>query len=153
MTLWRVSNHITLNGEGGLYVSGRWHTKGHLVFYCSLNPATALLETLVHIEIDTEDRPDHFRLLRIEPDNLTEDRLSVERINPHNLPDGWVEDVQVTQEIGDQWLAENRSLLLEVPCVLVPATWNVLVNPRHPDAKHLELAEVIEHPFDPRLWS
>ncbi len=56
MTLWRVSNYQTLDVVGGLYVSGRWHTKGHTVVYCTLNPSTALLETLVHIEIDSEDR-------------------------------------------------------------------------------------------------
>ena len=38
----------------------RWHTKGYTVVYCTLNPATALLETLVHIEIDSEDRPERF---------------------------------------------------------------------------------------------
>ena len=50
IVLWRVSNYATLDGAGGLYVSGRWHTKGHPLIYCSEDPSTALLETLVHIE-------------------------------------------------------------------------------------------------------
>jgi RES domain-containing protein len=60
MILWRVSNYQSMDGVGGLYVSERWHTKGHPVVYCTLNSATALLETLVHIGIDSEDRPEHF---------------------------------------------------------------------------------------------
>jgi hypothetical protein len=37
-----------------------------------MNPATALLETLVHMEIDSEDRPERFQVLRIEgPDTLS----------------------------------------------------------------------------------
>jgi RES domain len=57
MILWRVSNYANLDGASGLHLSGRWHTRGHQAIYCTLNPPTALLETLVHIEIDVEDRP------------------------------------------------------------------------------------------------
>jgi len=60
ITLWHVSNYAALNGIGGMYVSGRWHTKGHPIIYCSEDPSTALLETLVHIEIDAGDRPQIF---------------------------------------------------------------------------------------------
>ena len=54
MILWRISNYPNLDGTGGLYVSGRWHSKGHPVVYCTLNPSTSLLEILVHMEIDAE---------------------------------------------------------------------------------------------------
>ena len=66
VTLWRVSNYATLDGVGGTYVAGRWHTKGHPIVYCSEDPSTALLETLVHIEIDAEDRPQIFQVLKIQ---------------------------------------------------------------------------------------
>jgi RES domain-containing protein len=145
--LWRVSNYQTLDGVGGLYVSGRWHTKGHPVVYCTLNPATALLETLVHIEIDSDDRPERFQVLRIE----CPDSLSVELIEALSLPMDWAQDISFTQAIGDRWLSEKRSLLLQVPCVLVPETSNVLVNPQHPEANLLKLVAMYEHAFDARL--
>jgi RES domain-containing protein len=146
--LWRVSNYRTLDGAGGLYVSGRWHTKGHPVFYCALNPSTSLLETLVHMEIDAEDRPDHFQVLRIEgPDSL-----SLEKIKAESLPPNWATDMPATQSIGDQWLTERRSLLLQVPSVLVPETWNMLVNPLHPQANRLKITRTYDHAFDTRLF-
>ena len=146
MILWRVSSYQTLDGVGGLYVSGRWHTKGYPVLYCTLNSATALLETLVHIEIDSEDRPERFQVLRIE----CPDSLSIELIEALSLHTDWAQDISSTQAIGDRWLSEKRSLLLQVPCLLVPETWNVLVNPQHPEANLLKLGAMYEPAFDAR---
>jgi RES domain-containing protein len=146
--LWRVSNYQSLDGVGGLYVSGRWHTKGLPVVYCALSPSTALLETLVHLEIDSEDRPERFQLLKIDgPDSLSIEKLSVD-----SLPLGWAEDRSATQTIGDRWLSEKRSLLFQVPSVLVPETWNVLVNPGHGEANLLKISAIYEHVFDARLF-
>jgi RES domain-containing protein len=146
--LWRVSNYRTLDGIGGLLASGRWHSRGRPVVYCTWNPATALLETLVHMEIDSEDHPAQFQVLKIEgPDSL-----SMEKVDTIKLPRNWKEETYRTQVIGDSWLAEGRSLLLDIPCVLVPETSNVLVNPAHSEARLLKIAAIYEHPFDPRLF-
>jgi RES domain-containing protein len=145
--LWRVSNYQTLDGAGGLYVSGRWHTRGHPILYCTLNPATALLETLVHIEIDSEDRLECFQVLRIEgPDSL-----SMEKVEADSLSPNWAVDMSISQSIGDRWLGGGRSLLLQVPSVLVPETWNVLVNPQDAEANRLKVTATYEHAFDVRL--
>ncbi|HTX74801.1 MAG TPA: RES family NAD+ phosphorylase [Terracidiphilus sp.] len=149
MILWRVSNYASLDGSGGLYVSGRWHTKGHAIVYCAQNPATALLETLVHIEIDAEDRPERFQVLKIEGPET----LSSERMEPASLPADWPSNIAETQSVGDRWLAKQRTLLLEVPSVLVPETWNVLVNPQHPEANLLRIAAIYGHAFDARLFN
>jgi RES domain-containing protein len=146
--LWRISNYATLDGIGGLYISGRWHSKGHPVLYCTLNPSTALLETLVHIEIDVEDRPERFQVLKISGP----DTLSRERIDANALSAGWSADLLLTQSIGNPWLAEKRSLLLEVPSVLAPETWNVIVNPLHREMGMLRVTALYEHPFDARFF-
>lgn len=147
LILWRVSNYQTRDGVGGLYVSGRWHTKGHPVVYCTLNPSTALLETLVHMEIDSEDRPERFQVMRIEgPDSL-----SIEKVEADSLPPNWADDLSATQAIGDCWLTETRSLLLQVPSVLVPETWNILVSPQHVEANLLRITAMYEHALDGRL--
>jgi RES domain-containing protein len=114
--LWRVSNYQALDGVGGLYVSGRWHSKGHPVIDCTLNPAAALLEPLVHIEIDSEDRPERFQVLRME----RRDSLSIEMVEAGSLSANWADDMSITQTIGDRWLGEGRSPLLQVPSVLAP---------------------------------
>jgi RES domain-containing protein len=136
-----------LDGVGGLYVSGRWHTKGHPVVYCTLNPATALLEPLVHMEIDSEDRPERFQVLRIEGPDST----SIEKVQVDSLSPTWADNLSTTQAIGDRWLNEVRSLLLQVPSVLVPETWNVLLNPLHAEANLLKITAMYEHAFDTRL--
>ena len=148
MILWRISNYSTLDGGGGLVVSGRWHTKGHPILYCTWNPATALLEILVHMEIDAEDRPEHFQILKIEGP----DTLSLEKIEPDALPANWQEDTALTQSIGDRWFFEGRSLFLDVPSVLVPETSNLLVNPLHSEINQLKIKRVYEHAFDARLF-
>ena len=145
---WRISNYASLDGAGGLYASGRWHSRGRPVVYCTWSPATALLETLVHLEIDAEDRPERVQVLKIEgPDSL-----SIERLKLDELRTGWSVDWPLTQEIGNGWLASRRTLLLEVPCVLVPETWNLLLNPLHPESAQLKIARIYEHPLDSRLF-
>ena len=147
MILWRISNYVSFDGIGGLLTSGRWHGKGRPILYCTQNPSTALLEVLVHIEIDADDRPSRFRVLKIEGD----DSLSIEVVEPSSLSVGWNDDLFATQNIGDQWLLASRSLLLQVPSVLVPETWNVLVNPAHTQFGQLRITAIHDHPFDQRF--
>jgi RES domain-containing protein len=145
--LWRISNHRTLDGGGGLRASGRWHTRGQRIVYCAPNPASALLEVLVHTEIDLEDLPVSFRYLEIEvPDTLEVQDLDTRALGPR-----WRESSESTRAVGDEWLRSRRSALVRVPSVLVPATWNVLINPRHPEAERIRLAATHDHPVDFRL--
>ncbi|HEV2645016.1 MAG TPA: RES family NAD+ phosphorylase [Acidobacteriaceae bacterium] len=148
VTLWRVSNYATLDGIGGMYVSGRWHTKGHPVLYCSEDPSTALLETLVHIEIDAEDRPQIFQVLKIRSSQL----LSIERVNVKKLSPDWPSNRTHTRAAGDDWLRSGKSLLLEVPSVLVPERRNFLINPLHSEMKNLRIAARYSHAFDRRFF-
>ena len=64
--VWRISNYDDLNGLGGLRAGGRWHSRGRQIVYCSEHPAAALLEILVHLDIDL--MPEHFQLIEIAPE-------------------------------------------------------------------------------------
>ena len=92
------------------------------------------------MEIDLEDRPERFQVLKIEGTV----RLSTERIETETLAPNWINDTTLTQDIGDRWLVEQRSLLLEVPSALVPETWNVLANPKHAEATLLQIMATYE---------
>ena len=128
MRLWRISVFIDLSGRGGLLASGRWHQAGRAVVYLAESPAAAMLEVLVHLEIDAEDIPDNLRLLRVDmPDNV-----SIRQASP--LPEQWEEHVEQTRTLGGSWLAEGSSLLLAVPSAIMPHTTNYLFNPLHPEA-------------------
>jgi len=147
LILWRVSNHRTLDGAGGLRAHGRWHTVGQRIVYCAPNPATALLEVLVHANIDLEDVPVNFRYLEID----APDTLAIEDVDVSGLGRSWQTDLAATRRAGDQWLRFGRTTLLRAPSVIVPATWNVLLNPRHPDSKEIRIIHEHRHAFDPRL--
>ena len=122
--LWRISNFKDLTGIGGTIVPGRWHSKGRPIVYLADWPATSLLEVLVHLEVNVEDLPDSFSLLRVE---LPE---SVSLIDGRDqLREDWSEDVLTTRQIGDSWLRDEASLLYRVPTAIVPANCNYLFNP------------------------
>ena len=66
MIVWRLSRYTDLQGFGGIQVSGRWHEKGNPIVYAAASASTALLEVLVHLDIDPEDIPDDIKLIEIE---------------------------------------------------------------------------------------
>jgi RES domain-containing protein len=115
--------------------------------YCAPNPATALIEVLVHARIDIEDMPVNFRYLEIE----APDTLAVEDVDTGGLAQSWRTDLPATRRAGDQWLQSNRTALLRVPSVIVPATWNVLINPRRPDSGQIRVTRTLSHGIDTRL--
>lgn len=147
MVLWRIGNHVSLAGDGGMRASGRWHPRGRPIVYCSETPAAALLEILVHFEIDVRDLPAKYRLLKLRaPDDLVVEHLTMATLSPD-----WIERTDLTRATGDRWLQAGRSPLLRVPSAVVPETFNVLLNPVHRDAGQVAVAQVSEHAIDPRL--
>jgi RES domain-containing protein len=146
--LWRISNYADLTGAGGMISSGRWHSRGVKIVYLADHPASALLERLVHLEIDIEDVPSTYQLLAIE----TPDSLAAETVNVEGLPEDWRSSETATQPVGDDWLQGKRTALLRVPSAITPHTFNWLLNPEHPDSSALKVVEVITAPFDRRLF-
>jgi RES domain-containing protein len=145
--VWRFSRFETLDGRGGLLASARWHTRGREIIYTAPNPATALLEVLVHAEVRNARALGGYRFLKIE----IEETIARERVERSALTGAWRTDVQVTRAVGDAWLAAARTVVLEAPSVILPETWNVLVNPRHAEAGRVRVLEVVEYPMDERL--
>lgn len=147
MILWRISNYATLDGRGGLLASARWHTRGRRVVYLAESAAGALSEVLVHLELDSAHLPKHYKLLKVEaPDNV-----SMQTLQKHDLPSNWAEDVIETRSVGDRWLALKSSALLKVPSVVVPETFNLLLNPEHGEAASIRPVWHREYPWDKRL--
>jgi len=144
MVLWRISRHRDLSGAGGLRAGGRWHHAGRPIVYLAESPAAALLEVCVHTSAN--DVPPEFTLLKIEgPD------IDVPSINFDDLPGDWLARLEVTRDLGTDWLVKNESLLLRVPSAIVPETKNCLFNPAHRQAAEFRLVEAMGYPFDPRL--
>jgi len=147
MRLWRIANYTDLNGDGGSISSGRWHSQGQKIVYLAESPAAALLERLVHLEIDTSEIPIGYQLIAID----APDHIGFDAIASDDLPTNWRSDDDGTRATGDRWLRANRTALLRVPSAIVPHTWNWLLNPLHPDAGKVRVKDVIRAPFDRRL--
>lgn len=148
MILWRISNYADLLGTGGMVASARWHTAGQPVVYLAESPSSALLEILVHLEVDEEHRPYNYQLLKVEVD----DRVSREEIGLSDLPPGWDMDELITQSIGDKWLVESASALLRAPSAITPETWNWVLNPRHSEGNNVTIVAKGKYPYDRRLF-
>jgi RES domain-containing protein len=149
MRLWRISNHTSLSGEGGLHASGRWHSRGRRVVYLADHPASALLEVMVHLEIDAEDLPTHYQLLGVDVPG----GAPITALADNDLPDGWRMQIALTRARGDEWLRTGRSALLRVPSAIVPDAANYLLNPAHSEAVRISIASALRAPFDQRLMA
>lgn len=134
---WRLCRtpYAALDGEGARQVGGRWNSAGRAMVYLAEHPALAALEVLVHLALPPEDLPDDFLLLRV------------------MLPDPTEAAAPIGGErtVGDAWLREQRSAVLRVASVLVPHSWNLLLNPAHRHAAMVRVAETTPFRFDPRL--
>ncbi len=148
MLLWRISNYADLTGAGGMLASARWHTAGRPIVYLAETPAGALLEILVHLELDEAHRPATYQLLRIE----ASDHVAVQRLDPASLSSNWRRGEPETQARGDAWLRGGETALFAVPSAIVPETSNWLLNPRHPEAAHLRITHTLAAPYDLRLF-
>lgn len=149
MQLWRISNYASLSGEGGLYFEGRWHTIGLPILYLAASPAGAMIEILVHLELDEGPLPTHYQLLQVS----TPDYLPVENLAPdHSFHQVCTLELAATRAFGTAWLKSGRTALAQVPSAILPATSNYLLNPSHPDASLLKIEAVLSAAFDPRFF-
>lgn len=151
MRLWRISDFADLNGEGGRIVEGRWHSLGRPIVYLAEHPALALLENLVHLEIDPDDLPDTYQLIEVEvPDSVPAEAFDVDDLTKRNAD--WRTDLAFTRGQGDAWLSGRRTALLRVPSVVLPKSQNVLLNPAHADAARARIVGTTRPPYDWRLF-
>jgi RES domain-containing protein len=148
ITAWRIvqieQKNNAFTGEGARIYSGRWNNKGVALVYTSSTislasmeilvnlPSASLLENYVRIAVDFEE------------DLVEELKELPKKWNSRPLS-------PATKKIGDQWVRENRSAILKVPSVVVPAEDNYLLNPNHPDWPRIKIEDPIVYNFDPRF--
>jgi RES domain-containing protein len=146
LDLWRISNHRSLSGEGGLKYSARWHTAGKPIVYLAASPAGALIEVLVHLELEEDELPPAYTLLQV---RVPSD-LAIEELRIPSKTD-WKNDLISSRNIGDKWLKDAKTALARVPSAILPNTFNYLLNPSHHDAKNARIVGSTKATFDPRL--
>ena len=153
MRVFRVCRKIfarsPLDGRGGLFVSGRWHTARRLVTYTSESLALASLEVLVHCDVDLLPAD----LVAIEI--LIHSSVKPTQLSVASLPRTWrrYPAPASLQRLGNAWLDRGAACVLRVPSSLIPTESNFLINPRHPDLRKLRVLRKFDFQFDPRLVS
>jgi len=140
--MWRISNYADLSDRGGMVAVGRWHLLGTPIVYTADHPATALVEYLVHI--DLEDLPTNFQLLEI-------DLPDAAKILVPELPGDWKDDRAATGRIGSDFVIEAIAPVMQVPSLIVLFTGNYLLNPALLHDAGIRIVGMTVHPFDPRL--
>ena len=151
MELYRItqaSYSTDLSGNGSRLFGGRWNSEGHYALYTSVNRSLALLETIAHTPAKLFQAKNYI-LVTV----FVSDKVSQEFIEEENLPNNWdALDLQhVTQKIGDNFLEEQKSLLLRVPSVLMPEEFNYIINPLHFSMKQVKVIRQREIKFNDRL--
>lgn len=133
------------DGEGARRYGGRWNSPGARVVYTSSTLSLAALENLVHL---TPPLSFKYSVIQIEFDEAL-----VETMTLANLPKGWTEEPPppFTKAIGDLWVKEARSAVLELPSAIIQAETNYLLNPAHPDFVKLVIGNPAPFSFDQRL--
>jgi RES domain-containing protein len=151
MRIWRISNYADLSGVGGLKVAGRWHERGRRVVYAVDHPSTALLEVLVHLEIDAEDIPDNFQIIEIDvPAALT--IASIKENELEKLSPVWKNDVRISRGEALPWFRELKTPIIRVPSAILSGVSNFLINPLHVEAARITVVDVKRHLYDTRLF-
>lgn len=146
---WRIVRedhcYTAFDGEGAWRFGGRWNSRGTRTVYTSATLSLAALETLVHL-----NPPVAFKYVAIP---IEFDEALVETFATSDLPADWNEEPPPpsTAEIGDRWVKESRSAVLELPSVIIPAEPNYLLNPAHSDFKRIRIGKPAPFSFDPRL--
>lgn len=120
------ARHPIFDPTGAMLHGGRWNSIGKRVIYAAETYAGAMLEVLVHANMNVP--PKHHRLVRIS----IPDEVLIETVTPAVIP-GWNrEDLTDTRAFGDLWLQQTRTAVLRVPSVITEGRENNLViNPAH----------------------
>ena len=150
ITAWRLvkSRHApaAFDGEGARLYGGRWNSRGTRVAYASDSVALAALEVLAHLQSTAVLQAYSLATIRF-PES------AVETLDVASLPSEWrrFPAPPENQAVGDRWVVEGRSLVLQVPSVIVPSASNYLINPAHPKFGTVVLEPPEHFAFDPRL--
>ena len=150
ISAWRLikSRHAAaaFDGEGARLHGGRWNSPGTRVAYASDSIALATLEVLAHLQSTAV-------LQAYSVVSLSFPDESVELLTTSLLPARWrrFPSPPENQAIGDQWVAQGRSLILRVPSAIIPSAANFLINPSHPEFGNVVIGRPERFAFDPRL--
>jgi RES domain-containing protein len=137
-----------LSGRGAEITGGRWNSKGTSLVYTSSSRALCVTEIAVHMPLGVIPEDYFLITIQLPPD------ATVKEYNETRLPSLWnsFPHGNATQMIGDQFVREDKYLVLKVPSAVVQGDYNYLLNPRHKMMNKVRIKEVEAFRFDERLF-
>lgn len=142
------SREDILSGMGAYKAGGRWNKRGTPLIYTCENPATAVLEILVHLETTSpDDVPNLVIVIMDIPDE------SIFKVDAETLPKDWNKIIHPpeTQTFTQTWLKEVKFLAMEIPSAVMELSKNYLINPLHPDIQKVNIIKIQDYVIDSRL--
>jgi RES domain-containing protein len=151
MELFRLSKKKyakVFNGKGAAKSNNRWNSKGTEIIYTAESRALAMTEILVHLPIGI--LPKEYVMITI--DVLNE--VSFKEIDIKKLNENWNKNppISQTKKIGDDFINSMESCVLKVPSAVVKGDFNYLINPYHKDFKKIKIIDIVDFPFDQRMF-
>ena len=151
MEVFRLTSHQfanSLSGKGAAIYGARWNSIGVEVIYAAANRSLAMAEVAVHFTLAT--LPKNFMMVTIH----IPDEIEIFKIDHSILPANWntFPHPHSTQQIGDQFIAENKYCVMQIPSVVTKGDYNLLINPKHPLFDSIQIIEVERFPFDSRVF-
>ena len=125
----------------------RWNSKDIKIIYTAESRVLACLENIVHR--NSKGLQKNFRIMEID----VPDKIKIEKIQETDLIADWknFDNMPYTQQIGDNWINNSKTAVLQVPSVIVTGDFNYLINPAHKDFSSIKLLSVIPFEFDSRI--
>jgi RES domain-containing protein len=151
MEAYRLSREVyasTLSGKGAALKGARWNSIGVEIIYTASNRSLAMAEVAVHFTLAT--LPTDYMMVTIH----VPDDISLQKLNVSDLPADWntFPHPSTTQAIGDQFIADNKFCVLQIPSAVTQGDYNLLINPNHPDFKRIKIIDKDKFPFDKRIF-
>jgi RES domain-containing protein len=153
--VWRIATDTPdygaddLSGKGAQKTAGRWNRKGTPLLYTSSSVALACLETIVHLAGGVPLPLNRYLVQIAVPSDVWRRRTKFDQtanIGWDAAPPGLV-----SMDWGNYWARSVKSLLAEVPSVVVPEECNILINPAHASVARLRVRKVRQWRYDLRL--
>lgn len=135
-----------LTGEGARLFGGRWNNVFTPCLYTSESRALAILEYTVNANIEDIPRALSLCIIEIPETNII-------TILPEDLPGNWKDAPAPasTKNLGTKLLNEGNYNAIKIPSCIIEAEYNYLLNPLHPDNKHIKLLDVKDFIYDIRI--
>jgi RES domain-containing protein len=123
------------DATGARLYGGRWNSPGRAVIYAAETYSGAILEILVHANLNRLPRTHALLTIEVPAD------VTVERLAASDLP-GWdLPNQAISRAFGDRWLDDARR------------EHNVLLNPAHPDFARIAHSRPEPVAWDERLFA